>query len=522
MTEWAGPSDADRRLLAIWGASLSAAGFLACRLFLEFSLRAHGAHTTGMLQYDSFYQFSFARELAREGRWLSFHNPFGTFDASPGLVNGPATLLRLTQPLWDGRLLAFDLVVGVVATAIAGWFFGRLVGAVARCGRTTAMVLVALAILGGGAGFVANSVGIAHNLEFDILGTTYWGPTWATTNIATWELIYHAVFWAGLAGLVERRVALPIVAAALLTFLHPFTITALGLTTFAVAAALFRGPTEQRPRFAAVTALLILPIAAAVIYDRVLPAHSHDAAFFHDVYRNQRFTGAAGARALYVAPVLLVVGAALVVARRGTRRSPPAVGLMAAAAVLAALAASDKFTDALPQPMHWARVYPIALALAAASSIIPRRERAFRAVVAATLLIALLDSGLAYRAMRNDLVGGSPAPPATVDADTQRLLTRLRALPAAEVAYVRDCAPATDFPGVEYVIGAVTQQHIPLGHRFFTPNLDRRDQQFLACRHTAESAIALRREFDYVIFDEDAARRLRIRGERIGRFVLAR
>src|SRR4051812_42812985 len=133
------------------GAILAATSYLAARLYLQAQIGKAG---TGLLQYDSYYPLAFARELRREGHWFLFHNPFGSLDSSPRLFDGAATLARVTLPLWDHHLLAFDVVLGTLLSLLAGWWFGKLLFRLSRQDDQLSLLVLAFVVLGGGAAYL--------------------------------------------------------------------------------------------------------------------------------------------------------------------------------------------------------------------------------------------------------------------------------------------------------------------------------------------------------------------------------
>jgi hypothetical protein len=76
-----------RPLKDIGLAVLSGVVYFSLRNFFHHLIRSAGYFDGSLLSYDSYYPFAFAQELARTGKVLLFHNPFGTLDKAPRLFN---------------------------------------------------------------------------------------------------------------------------------------------------------------------------------------------------------------------------------------------------------------------------------------------------------------------------------------------------------------------------------------------------------------------------------------------------
>src|SRR4051794_13189303 len=305
------------------GAGLAALVYVAFRVAIELGIRGHGRHPTGMLEGDSYYPLAFARELHREGSWLLFHNPYGTLDQSAGLFDGLALVLRVLQPLWDGHLFVFDVAVGCLASALAGYCVGRLCGLVSRQSAVVTASGLVLLIAGTGVAFLAFALGLADN-RADLSTGTWWGVSWVTNQLATWELVYHAVWWAGALAIVTRRERWAWAAGAALAFLHPFSFA----TYVLFAAAVWVGHRvhghADSPRFARI----LVPLGGAavvvgVVYEIVLPALSKDADFLRQVYRAQAFAIPTAWLLMFVAPAALLFVLLFAFRERGTRSGDP-------------------------------------------------------------------------------------------------------------------------------------------------------------------------------------------------------
>lgn len=503
-------------------------GFLAFRLALEAAIRDSGARTTGFLSYDAYYPLAYARQLAREDSWLLFHNPFGTLDSSAGLYDGMGSLLRLSGPLWQGNLFAFDIVFGALCSFAAGWLFATICARVSRQSRPFTLAVVLLVVLGGGIGFVAAEAGLAHHEN--LVWGSLWGLSWTTNSLVTWELGYHAVFWAGVAAIVSGRLLLSVVAALLLVALHPFTfgVFAIFAGCWWLAHELRRAPLRRELALRLVLPVGAIGLAGVVVYEKLLPGRSYDAEFMRGVYKQLAYSIPAGYIALFALPVLIVL--AVVIASRSRVEDPEAqardagppaaLAFILAAVVLALVAVSRPLTHAVPQPAHWTRVYLVAFVAIGALAMrpmAPARRRPAAVVVGVLALLGLVDSALSVAPLRDRLV--DVGAPTVVDRDTVRLLDALRDLPPRRLAYVRGCATAQEFPSIEYAISALTPHHPPYGHFAFSPDLAARRQRFVLCGRDA-AAPQLPAGI-WVVTDRGLGQRLRLRSiTRVGRFEL--
>ena len=508
------------------GAALAFAAWAWFRLGLQSSLEDRG-EPGGMLAYDSYYPLAFARELEREGSWLLFQNPFGTLDDSAGLFNGLALALRAAAPLWQGDLLAFDLVVGAITAVAAGWLFARIAFRVSRQPATVTHVAVALVILGGGIGFVAADLGLAGDDRYGgLVWGGLWGLSWFTNQLATWELLYHALFWAGTLAMVTGRNRGAVAVGAILAAVHPFTFgvyVLLAVSCWGAQAA--RGAPGAGPLLRGTAAPLAgLALAAGLAYEVLLPAVSADAEFLRTAYNDQPFAVPTGYVLLYAAPALLLLALLLVGGRgapdrgagRGDDRRDWALGFLLCAALLFALGASYHVTEIVPQPAHWTRVYLVALVAAGALGVAPA-ARAARPVLAVALVlaaVAVADSLAARSWLRDDVI--RTGPPALLDRDERRLVAVLDGEDGRAVYYVRRCGNFRSFPGLEFSLAALTDHQPPFGHVFFSPDIERRSAGYFACGGPPRGPLP---PGSRVVADTGIGARLRLeRLTRVGRF----
>ena len=104
----------DRHKKAVALAVFSAGVYLCLRLAFHAQLQGAGYVDGGLISYDSYYHFAFARELNRTAGSLLFQNPFGTLDQKPLLFNLYSSLLSLVPPLSIPTLFIFDCAVGAL------------------------------------------------------------------------------------------------------------------------------------------------------------------------------------------------------------------------------------------------------------------------------------------------------------------------------------------------------------------------------------------------------------------------
>ncbi|HEX6713466.1 MAG TPA: hypothetical protein VF066_08770, partial [Thermoleophilaceae bacterium] len=460
------------RMGGIAGAALAGLTYLATRIYLQ---RHVGSHGTGLLQYDSYYPLAFARELKREGSWLLFQNPFGSLDSAPGLFNGPAILARATYPLWNGHLLAYDLVVGTLLSILAGWWFGRLAFRLSRQDAEITLVVVAFVIVGGGADYLFTTLtdGLG-GLTAPLIWASQWGVPWSANNLSSWEILYHAIFWGGLYAIVCGSRRGGVAAAIALAVLHPFTLVIYGLAAGAFAVHGRLAPDASTPpQRAAALASLVVAVIGAAAWGLIAPAVSNDGAFFRDVY-DRGFVIGAKELALFLLPAALLVATFFANRDRETGlRSSAAPWLVASALPLVVIGFAYRYLPFIPQPAHWTRVYPLAfLALAALAVPTAGRRSATAAVAMGLLVVGMLDSAIANFDMGGDARLG--AAPVALSPDSARLIDKLDGLPTRKVVYVRSCGRAAAGPELEYSIAALTDQKPPFGHVYFSPRLSAR------------------------------------------------
>ena len=452
---------------------LSALAFALFRLYAHSRIAASGLVDAGLLQYDSYYPLSFAQELAREGSWLWFQSPFGSGDTLPGLAHPLSSLLLLLRPLWMDHLFAFDLAWGTLFAAIGGFFFGRALETIAGTGRR-AFALAAWTILGGGIAFSLSRFFPGWFEPHASLYGFWWGLTWIANFVSSWELLYHALFWAGLAFWLRARLKSAAAAGLALMILHPFSAAIFTLTLSALGAESFLRDRAQFRRERAPLAVLLGAMAVTwAFYNALLPSRSADAAFFLLAYKRNTFTVDPSVVVLYAAPSVLLLLAAWMQRYRSVKSAPGAAAFAIVAASLLLVDLLGPITERfLPQPAHWLRVYPLAFLVLAAASfhsrpLSPRRHLLRNATFALGLAFVVGDSILGAEASIRDLSDG-PRPPITLRPADFALFESLKKTSAGRLVYVRSCAGPADFPKIEYALSALTPHRVGFGHAYFS------------------------------------------------------
>jgi len=463
-------------------AALSAVfSYLFFRNYFEAQIRLAGLVSGGMLQYDSFYSLSFARELLRTDNWFLFRNPFGTLDSEPHLFNGMATLLALFRSAWINNLHLFDFMVSGIGSAVSGWFFGRWMSQCSRQSFIFTVLWTQMTILGSGFGFVFTFLLGSRQMLEPLLNGSYWGLSWLMSSIATWEILYHAVFWFGVDGIARESKFRSITAALILLWLHPFT-----LSIYALFAVAFYGldaiqaRTLRTKHLSSAVMIAGMFVFAAVVYNYILPMGSNDAKFFLGVYRNAygvmhrlQFSIIPSVLISFLFPAILSLLICWLLRNREEsafgRNWMGAAGLLSAC-VLVALNLSYLLTDAVIQPAHWLRVYPIAFIMGAAVSF-PVSGELRQKVIAASIgfflfFVAVLDSVVGAKVTVGALIQ-SNGPPSMLDRDLSDLIRELNLRKAWGFLYLRGCTKLTN--STEYAVSALTQAQVPFGHVYFSP-----------------------------------------------------
>ena len=204
----------DRHKKAITVAVLSAGVYLCLRVAFHSQIQDAGYVDGGLISYDSYYHFAFARELNRTGSSLLFQNPFGTLDQEPLLFNLYSSFLSLLPPLSIPTLFVFDCAMGTLFIGLTSLCLLLLMPSLG--------IIENLALLfGGSVAFIGAFLGCVS--ESDAVFAAYWGLTYLLNQVSTPEIIYHFCLFFGLYGLLHRKNPIVLLVAGILTFLHPFT-----------------------------------------------------------------------------------------------------------------------------------------------------------------------------------------------------------------------------------------------------------------------------------------------------------
>ena len=489
-----------RRKKAIAMAVLSAGGYLCLRVAFHTQLQGAGYVDGGLISYDSYYQFVFARELNRTGSFLLFQNPFGTLDQKPLLFNLYSSLLSLLPPLSIPTLFIFDCTVGTLFIGLTSLCIFLLMPSL---GTIENLAL----LFGGGVAFIGAFLGWVP--ESDAVFAGYWGLTYLLNQISTPEIVYHFFLFFGLYGLVHRKDPIVLLVTGILTFLHPFTAMIFNVALFS--AWLHRWRVTRRlvnDRLKILFyAILSLGLSAG-LFEFLLPAVSKDALYFKDIYKAARFHIEIKLYALFlIGPAAFFLGSLLF--GLGLRRSPEnseKLWIFSGVALFCILlTTSYLYTDRIVQPAHWSRAYPYVL-LFGISSLMQRPERsskqgqAWQSLKLVLLSITLADSALGLASVRNSLFA-EKRPPLFLTQEQGQVIRVACDQSPGRFLYLRDSSNRGTLGDVEYAVMALTPQKGLLGHAFFSPFLQSLSDAFYPEQHGLRLPQALVQESDYILLD---------------------
>jgi NADH:ubiquinone oxidoreductase subunit K len=450
---------------------ISASFYFIFRLATEVVLRIRGVYPSGVLQYDSFYYFSFARELARHDNWIFFHNPFGVEDSEPHLVSILATLLRVTKLFWESHLFEFDLTLGSFFSLLNGLFFGRVLFLVSQQIRPITFGLGVVAFTMGGVGFLS-ALAFDTRSIFDQLLFSYWGTSWFMNNIATWEILFHALFWLGVVGIIQNRMHLLFFLSILLSLLHPFTSYTL-LVFLLVYLGVQREKRKLQDYASYICTMFVLFIGGA-FYSIFLPSYSKEGKFLNEAYISHPFSLDYQATFEFLLPSIIIFFSLVLMAQPSKLPNPKRRVFFVSFVALIGLSLGNDWGHFVPQPAHWLRVYPIGFLLLAGAASSPIKS-IYKFLIPASIafLVGLADTSINcwYFLLHHS----SPVYPATLDRDTFQSIDFLKTLPPNRVIVIRECGAHDDFPGLEYSISALTNHEVEFGHVYFSKHFNLRD-----------------------------------------------
>ena len=492
---------------AIALAALSAGVHLCLRVAFHAQIQGAGYVDGGLISYDSYYPFAFARELERTGSSLLFQNPFGTFDKEPLLFNLYSTFLTLFPPLSIPTLFLFDCAMGTLFVGLTSLCIIRLMPSL---GTIETLAL----LFGGSVAFIGTFLGCVS--EVDAVFAAYWGLTYLLNQIAAPEIVYHFLFFFGLYGLLRRRNPIVLLVAGILTFLHPFTAMVFNAALFS--AWFHRWSVTRRMANDRIGILLYALLSVALsagLFGLLLPAVSKDALYFTDVYVEARFHIDIRLYALF----LICPASFLALSRLfgvGISQSPEdseKLWIFSGVTLFCILlTTSYLYTDRVVQPAHWSRAYPYVL-IFGISSLMQRPERssrpgkAWRAMKLVLLSIALADSALALAHVRDSLFA-EKRPPLFLTGEQAEVIRIARDLTPGRFLYLRDSSNTGMLGDVEYAVMALTPQKGYLGHAFFSPFLRALSDALYPDRHRFRLPQALVLGSDYILLDRALFARL--------------
>jgi hypothetical protein len=497
----------NRHHKAVALAVLSAGVYLCLRLAFHAQLREAGYTDGGLISYDSYYHFAFARELDRTASFLLFQNPFGSLDQKPLLFNLYSSVLSLVPPLSIPTLFIFDCAVGTLLIGLTSFFILLLMPSLGT--------LEHLALLfGGGLAFIGVFLGCIS--ESDAVFAAYWGLTYLLNQISTPEIVYHFLFFLGLFGLVHRKNPIVLLVTGTLAFLHPFTamlFNAALLSAWLHRWFVTRHMVNDRLEML-FFAILSLGLSAG-LFGILLPAVSRDALYFKDIYKAAYFHVDIKLYALFlIFPAAFFFGSLLFGSR--IRRGPEdfeKFWIFSGIVIFCILmTTSYLYTDRVIQPAHWSRAYPYVLFFGL-SSLTQRPERASTPSKAwpplklVLLGIALADAALGLTSVRNSLFA-EKRPPLFLTQEQSQVIRMARDQSPGRFLYLRDSSNRGTLGDVEYAVMALTSQKGFLGHAFFSPFLRSLSDALYPERDRFNLYLGLVRESDYILLDRALLPRL--------------
>jgi len=490
----------DRHKKAIALAVLSAGVYLCLRLAFHTQLQGAGYVDGGLISYDSYYHFAFARELKRTESSLLFQNPFGTLDQTPLLFNLYSSFLALVPPVSIPTLFIFDSAVGTLFTGLTSLCIFLLMPSL---GTIESLVL----LFGGSLTFIGAFLGCVS--ESDSVFAAYWGLTYLLNQISTPEIVYHCFLFFGLYGLLRRKNSIVFLVAGILTFLHPFTAMIFNAALFSAWLqrwSVTRRMVNDRAELI-VCAILSLGLSAG-LFGFLLPTVSKDALYFKDVYQAARFCIDIKVYALFlICPASFFFGSLLFGA--GISRNPEdseKLWIFSGVVLFCILlTTSYLYTDRIVQPAHWSRAYPYVLFLGI-SGLTQRPERsskpgkAWQSLKLILLSIALMDSALSLAYVGNSLFA-EKRPPLFLTQEQCQVIRMARDQSPGRFLYLRDSSNKGTLGDVEYAVMALTHQKGFLGHAFFSPFLSSLADALYPERHGLRLPQALVQGSDYILLD---------------------
>ena len=161
--------------------------------------------------------------------------------------------------------------------------------------------------------------------------------------------------------------------------------------------------------------------------------------------------------------------------------------------------------DTVVQPAHWLRVYPLAMLIAAGTTIELRERRhaqhAMALFAGALLLVAVMDSFLCVKSLGNSIVSSRMAP-AIIDSEMRSLISGVSEIQAGTITFLRGCdSKYVHTTGPEYALSAMTSHETGFGHVYFSPGVAEKLHSRILCEDAASRAGEFMGKYSIVISD---------------------
>ena len=489
-------------------ALISSLIYIVFRVIFHQMIKNAGFVDGGLLSYDSYYQYAFAEELHRNSSLFLFQNPFGSLDSTPHLFSLYASFLEFLRPLYVDNLFVFDVIMSAIALFTGAFFLLRVMKNISTLG---ALML----FFGGGVNFIIAV--LRHTPGYGALWTFFWGLNFFSNQLATPEIIYHALFFWGLCALLQKHHHQVIVVSIILALLHPFTSITFGIAVLAWCIVEYKNertlPIKQL--ISGITSIG-LPI---YLFDVLLPSISKDALFYRSVYSKIVFEINPIFFILSISlPILLCFFAFIWSKKTKNLYHRHDFFVFSALSVFCITLTLNIFPYTIPQPAHWSRVYPFVflcgIFFIIQTKLSQKKKMIMRTMLIIFIIIGILDNTVGLYRMQDFLLANQSAPMIFTH-DQSQILKKLSNQKAGNVIYFRDCLRTGDFGAMEYSILSLTPQKAIFGHVYFSPEYNEWKKILFPCKTNYKLPAKLFTKFKYVIFDKSLQTRMKIPDGRI-------